>query len=328
MDKVNNIIYLRMWKNTFNYKGTTKRLHFWIDLLIHLLITIALLVLIERSSLAKTMFWYLLVMIFFYLPFLSMATRRIRDIGEPPLLSLISLSGIGIIVVLILCLEKSKELLPSEKVKKRRIATWIAIGSVVFSLITVVFSILVGTLFYDIFTLGDHGKVTYLNTNIEDYENEKDEVYNANLMLPSLNELSDYKEVKYSYQVIVYSTFLGFESDNMSLFVTYEDNYEYKKNEMLTSYEFLKEPIKDREYYIIPDVAFVYNDYTYGVVMDYEFNSNGDCSSFAILGYNDIKKEIAYHYFYDLDLDCLCEENEDLNQEMVDFMANHFYYFN
>ena len=120
MDKVNNIIYLRMWKNTFNYKGTTKRLLFWIDLLIHLLITIALLVLIERSSLAKTMFWYLLVMIFFYLPFLSMATRRIRDIGEPPLLSLISLSGIGIIVVLILCLEKSKELLPSEKVKKRR----------------------------------------------------------------------------------------------------------------------------------------------------------------------------------------------------------------
>ena len=79
----------------------------------------------------------------------------------------------------------------------------------------------------------------------------------------------------------------------------------------------------------MPLTKFVYRDFTYQVVMDYNFYSNNEptCSSFMLIGYSDTKQEIAYHYYYDSDLDFICLDTEDTYEEMIKLVENAFYYF-
>ena len=102
-----------------------------------------------------------------------------------------------------------------------------------FSIFVLLICILFGSLFYDIVILEKNPKVTYLNRNIEDYQTEASELGNALSMLPSLDSITNYEEIKYSYQESLYSTFLGFYSEGISLYVSYSDNYFEEKNEVL-----------------------------------------------------------------------------------------------
>ena len=199
-----------------------------------------------------------------------------------------------------------------------------------FSIFVLPICILFGSLFYDIVILEKNPKVTYLNTNIEDYQTEVSELGNASSMLPSLDSITDYEEIKYSYKESLYSTFLGFYSEGISLYVSYSDNYLEEKNDVLSNYNFLENPIIDNnEYYIMPLTKFVYRDFTYQVVMDYNFYSNNEptCSSFMLIGYSDTKQEIAYHYYYDSDLDFICLNTEDSYEKMTELIEEAFYYF-
>jgi hypothetical protein len=46
-----------------------------------------------------------------------------------------------------------------------------------------------------------------------------------------------------------------------------------------------------------------------------------------VVGVNDTKQQIAYHYFYDFDIDYIAEGFEDLNEQSKHFMETNFYYF-
>ena len=203
-------------------------------------------------------------------------------------------------------------------------------GILLLSIFVLRICILFGSLFYDIVILEKNPKVTYLNTNIEDYQTEVSELGNASSMLPSLDSITNYEEIKYSYKESLYSTFLGFYSEGISLYVSYSDNYLEEKNDVLSNYNFLENPIIDNnEYYIMPLTEFVYRDFTYQIVMDYNYYSTGKptCSSFMLVGYNDTSQEIAYHYYHDSDLDFICLDTEDTYEEMIKLVENAFYYF-
>ena len=65
-------------------------------------------------------------------------------------------------------------------------------GISLFSIFVLLICILFGSLFYDIVILEKNPKVTYLNTNIEEYQTEVSELGNASSMLPSLDSITDY----------------------------------------------------------------------------------------------------------------------------------------
>jgi len=328
------IIYFRSYSNILDYMGKTKRSDFWIDFLIHTFLLIVSIFFenyfLNGDLLVFAIFASILV---YYLYILPLLTRRLRDVGIEPCLSFLSLLVVPIILILIFCIYRSKDLMTEERFNRvRRIRILIPILVIANILLLIVFLpgfLIVGSLFYDIVILSDTPKTTYLNTNIEDYQSEVSELCNAEDMLPSLSSLTEYEEIKYSYKECLYSTFLGFYSEGISLYVTYDDNYLEKKTEVLNTYDFLEEPIMRSDEYIIPLTEFVHNGYTYQIVMDYSYtyNNTGTCKSFMLIGYSDEKQEIAYHYFYDFDLDFICYTTDDLGNKMNEFMDDFFYYF-
>ena len=73
-----------------------------------------------------------------------------------------------------------------------------------------------------------NGRIIHLTTNINDYENVLNAVKNASKMMPKLESLSDYEEIRFSSQEKLFSFTLGFCSYGISLFVKYENNYDYR----------------------------------------------------------------------------------------------------
>ena len=117
------------------------------------------------------------------------------------------------------------------------------------------------------------GNQEEISTDIDNYASDCEAVENASVMMPDLNELGEYADIKYTHQVTCYSRFMGFYSDGLALFVKYDtDTYEEEKKKVLSSYTFLEEPIiLDSEIYEIPVTEFKYNNYLMKIVPDEEY---------------------------------------------------------
>ena len=317
--------YLRLWVNSFNYKSLVKRKDFVIDFLLLILTTCILLgFLFLFKNYIKTYIIILIPMLHFYFLFIPLAYKRIKDTGNFGGLAFCSIFIILLYFIIGICLFKSNDCLDKEKFKKMNDKRLNILSLPLLGILLLVILLIVGTIGYDVLCLKDSSKVTYLITDVSEYDKECNKVKNASKMMPKLEELSDYQELKFSSQENLYSTFLGFYSNGVSLFVSYNLNYDVKKEE-LDKYCYLESPIYSDNYAIIPLTTFEYNGYVYRIILDEEFNS---CKSFMLIGYNDFEKEIVYHHYYNIDIDYICEIYDDYNEEMKNFMEECFYYFN
>lgn len=163
--------------------------------------------------------------------------------------------------------------------------------------------------------------------NIGNYSCKLEEVKYANEFLPELNELSGYTNIAYSYQLSMECLFKipFFCSDAISLFVEYpEDIYKQKKEEVLASYEFLKESyIRDNGILESPLAEFEYKGYHFQTAMKEGYTAP---KYFILIGYSDETNRIVYCYYSNFDHDYIAESGEDHLQEMIYFMDTRFYW--
>jgi len=327
-----NIPYLRLWVNVFNYKDRTSRKDFFIDFFFLLCSYVLIYFYIEyfmieffRNEVTNFLINYCLILFYIFAPLFSLTARRLNDTGNDRSFCFLYILGVIGIFSFVLCCYKTKsdeideEQLKLINKKKYKTAGIIAIISYCLPFL------LIGCIFIvDIFI---SPKITHLNTDINDYQVELNNVKNASFMMPNLQDINDYEEIKFSSQEKMYSSSLGFYSYGISLFVKYDENYEVKKEEILSKYIFLNEPIIENDDYIIPITEFEYYGFNYKIVLDESYEDFCACKSFMIIGYDDESKEIAYHYFYDFDIDYICELDENPEEEMKEFMKDNFNYF-
>lgn len=104
--------YLKMWKNTFNYRGISSRKDYWLAILLHYIIYLILMIsicLIDETNETVLIlasipaYTYLFIGIF---PGISLTTRRLHDIGISGWWQLLSLAPpLGAIILFIfMCL--------------------------------------------------------------------------------------------------------------------------------------------------------------------------------------------------------------------------------
>ncbi len=156
-----------------------------------------------------------------------------------------------------------------------------------------------------------------VSTDISRYEIDCQSAGNADVYMPKINSLGNYLDIKYTYKVTCYSWFMNFCSDGLALFVKYDqETYENEKLRINGSYEFLKNPIGDSDYFELPVTEFEYKGYLMKVVPDQEYIDYCACKSFLLIGFSDEKCAMAFLYFYDADIDYISERGEDPNAEM------------
>ncbi len=145
--------------------------------------------------------------------------------------------------------------------------------------------------------------------DMDDYEYYVDSIPGAGEYMPTLDDLPTYSE----------STVFFVESSgkSLNLIIKYSmDDYEDAKNNFLSAYEFLKEPLVGNDYYIIPEVEVTYNDYVIKVVDDDNFEYP---EAFGLLGYSDVNYTISFMFFYDESLNSLGN-----SYSMQDFIEDSF----
>lgn len=160
----------------------------------------------------------------------------------------------------------------------------------------------------------------YLNSGTSIDSNAKD-------IMPTLNDLPKYQNIKYKY---THKSMIVFESNSVVLVVNYDDKtYKSEKDKLAKKYIFLDQKIPfngDESKYIIPEHEFSINSYTFKVVAG---NVNGKRNtqfpkSFGMIGTSERKKSIAYLYFYDTDLDFIGRKDD--KNPMADFVKDYFNY--
>lgn len=168
------------------------------------------------------------------------------------------------------------------------------------------------------------------STDIKNYLNTGEKMLDTNAkdVMPKLNELPKYKSISYKYN---HKSILFFESDAVTLVLTYDDKtYKREKDKLTKTYTFLNKKIEfsdmdDDEYkYIIPEYEFSINTYNFKVVGEEGKGNTEFPKSFGIIGTSDKKKSIAYLYFYDFDLDCIGKKND--KNPMENFVKDYFNY--
>ena len=167
---------------------------------------------------------------------------------------------------------------------------------------------------------------------IAEYNSYVSDVGNAEKFMPDCDQdLGVYQSVQFGFQ----ETFLLiFGSQTITLIASYDEtNYEKEKSAALDRFDFLKEPYQEKDgYYIFPVASFEYRGYSFSIVPDRDYYSDGrlGCHSFMMVGYNDAEKKIAYLYFYDPDLDYLSEENaseEEKQKRMSELIKDSFVWY-
>lgn len=148
---------------------------------------------------------------------------------------------------------------------------------------------------------------TYYSNEAENYESFISMYSGMNRFMPKADDLGNYKSVVFGYKEHIISMFMGFHTDGVSVFVSYDrNNYESEKEKAFARYEFLSEPVIDSSgYYTIPVVSFEYKGYTFRIISQSYYYPK----QFTMVGVNDKKATIAYLAFYDDELDYLSEEN-------------------
>lgn len=172
----------------------------------------------------------------------------------------------------------------------------------------------------------------YIRTdcNIDNYETICEEVKFARRFLPMLTDLGDYSDISYSHKS---SDQFFMEYDAIYLCVEYtEDNYVQKKQEVLSSYDFLDAAIVSTRdelegYYISPLSEFDYKGYSFLTSVDEDlviYGSQWSSRSFAFVGYNDEYCRLTYCYFLDEDAEWVLEPTDNPEVAMIKFMDEHF----
>lgn len=162
---------------------------------------------------------------------------------------------------------------------------------------------------------------TRASTNIEDYMNTGKRIdANAKDVMPSIEDLQVYEDVSFVYTNI---SLYVFESDSFVLDVKYDaKTYEKEKANVVANYNFLAEPLASpvsEGEYLIPDVEFNVNSYTFKVVSGNDDDNTQFPKSFGMIATSDDELSIAYLYFHDFDLDMI-------SNGMEDFVADNFEY--
>ena len=343
--KVKDVPYVRIWPKLFDYKSkdTTKifSLDFWILVLLNTILFGFLNYYQAYFSPYSKVLAFVLIALF-YLQFLSLSARRLNDIGAPYLLCLVSLTVIGIVFVFAFCQFRSGMYIKQESVSsKKRFnpSPYIVSGSV--SLVSVLlfpFLVFVYVIARDIACERIIGPTVWtIDRDINHYNERVNKTKNASIMMPNLSEIGDYKNLRFAYQWTVDSLLLSFDEYTISLFVTYENNYQSIKESTNEKYESLYLN-KERSDFMLCE--FEYRGYDLKIVPDLTYWKNKDgegiptVKSFMMVGFNDAKSTITYLYFYDFDLDCISYEGslegatyEFKLKEMRSFLKTYFYWY-
>lgn len=175
------------------------------------------------------------------------------------------------------------------------------------------------------FRVNDIFSCSIIDYNIENYAETVANVKFANEFMPELSELSGYTDISYSHlQTHIGITFFlpMFEANGIALWVEYPDDiYEQKKEEVLTSYDFIEKETYDGELLITPLANFEYNGYDFRADVNEEYRS---CRSFALIGCNDEANRIVYCYYFDPDNDYIANSQLTVALEMNAFINSYF----
>ena len=330
--KLKGIPYFRIWANLFNYKARENKKDFFIDLCLFVIAQTIFCALIYLFLVFDLDFIFaVLIMICgitLVLQSLSLFARRLNDIGMNYGYTFFLLTVIAIPFMIAVCLGKSKDELDEGALnKKTKIRKRLLTIPVYFvgGFYVLCFILLIGMIVYDIVVPQNTIEKC---TDIDKYEEYVEKVHYASDLMPDLDDLTPYLDIKFGYKCILYSSLLGFVSDDISLFVTYGDNYNEEKEKVLNYYDFLKEDeiiIDSSGTTQFPLAVFDYKGYTIRIVPNRNYYTSGYCSckSFMMIGYNDLNSTIVYLYFYDFDIDYLYDEEytktrEKIMQEFID----------
>ena len=158
------------------------------------------------------------------------------------------------------------------------------------------------------------------DNNIENYADDK-EKYQADLFMPDLEDIGEYKDVEY----FIRKDETIFPDYSMQLVVKYdEEGFLKEKKRLETAYTYLDEPQKpdfDDTVYTIPIEEFssAVFDFKIAVFEDTVYPKN-----FGMVGISDENFEIAYLWIYAPDLDYICETDANEIKEMNEFIEYHF----
>ena len=329
-DYISGIVYFRMWKHIFDFKSKQDRKSCLIDLLIYYSISAGVMFLYRWFTtlfvgIQVCFLWLAYYLIYCFIP-LSTYARRARSAGYPWWFCF------GIIIPLINLFPISICFLPEAKRKilksdctpySKRIEQERKDWKIVFPLIPLIFvsvaSLLIRVLYLDAF-FGDI--VIDYSINENDYEYYLNQVAYANEYLPkNIDGFGNPKDIMFGYQKVYYSRILSFESDGISIFTSYGDDYFAEKDKVLRTYEFATyEEVWDD----IGFDTFNYRDYAFYIVKN---KSDGYSHKIFMIGFDDANKHLAYLYFYDFDLDWVTyhEHTEEQRlKELYDFMDSSF----
>ena len=344
--KVVDIPYIRIWLKLFDYKSKDQKKVFSLDFAILVIISIISFCFLNYYQAYfvpySTALAFVLIVLF-YLQFLSLSARRFNDIGAPYLLCLVSLTVVGIIYVFVFCQFKSNMYVKKgdQATHKKRFnpSPYIVSGGVSFiSIILFPFFLFIFVISRDIVSDKIIGPVVWtIDKDINHYDERVDKTRNAKKLMPKLSELDDCSNIYFAYQHTYKSLLLDFRSHTISLFLTYEDNYQTIKETTNEKYESLYLD-KERSDFML--CKFDYRGYDLRIVPDLTYwvdkDGNGypTVKSFMMVGFNDSKNSIVYLYFYDFDLDDISYEGsfesatyEFKLKEMRRFLKTYFYWY-
>ena len=136
-----------------------------------------------------------------------------------------------------------------------------------------------------------------------------------------MDEIGDYKDAKY----FIRKDESLFPEYSMQLVIKYDEEIFLKEKERLESaYTYLDKPQKldvDKDVYTIPIEEFSFAGFDFKIAV---FEDTNYPKNFGMVGVSDEKCEIAYLWIYAVDLDYICEADENEIKAMSEFMEYHF----
>lgn len=349
MKYLSKIPFIRIWANLLVFKGKESKKEYIVDYLCWLVIALAFLIasIVFYYKIINTEYQKLIIPLFFInysfyrLSLLAMTARRLKDSGNPWKLCFLIFTPFGCIWAgVVCCFANSKEEVGENYRRQNKKA--IFGPSLAFAIICVVTLpirlIVFGLWFIDV-PLGNTDIAK--SFDIEKYDYYRNRIKGAEEGLPTLDDLGNYSNAYFAYRQVVYSFIVGFSSDGISLFADYSDvnDYNLAKEFANSRYSFIKEPIiQDDSKYTFPVSSFVYKGYSFQISYTEHsvYHSANDekkehiyPKSFSMVGFDDVNNSIAYLYYYDLDLDYLCDKNatiEERNKCMPELIEEAFYW--
>lgn len=147
-----------------------------------------------------------------------------------------------------------------------------------------------------------HGSV--VSTKMEDYEN----LTEVNSVLPSLTSLEKSEDLKFKH---FHKNMILFSSDAYTLTAKYdEEEYAVAKSIVASKYEFQTKPIEESN----KTPMFSLDKFDFRVVSFNHFELTYP-RKILFIGMSDEKKEIAYVYYEDMDLDHINTSFEEFLKE-------------